>query len=145
MGVRWRFGEGSVGVQWVLPDPSVRRSCSTSWPYYATTSQRVGNFCENLHCKITVKQLYIYNAPHCKFYKAFFHFTMRLQCIYNILQCLHCKILQCSHCNFAVALQWCCSSHCKPIVNFTMIFTMAPLYILQCIYNDATPSIVNSM
>ena len=62
-------------------------------------------FCEISHCKITVKPLQIYNAPHCKFYNAFFHFTMRLQCIYNILQCLHCKILQCSHCNFTVALQ----------------------------------------
>ena len=56
-----------------------------------------------------------------KLRNAFFHFTMRLQCIYNSLQCLHCKILQCSHCNFTMALQWCCSSHCKLIVNFTMI------------------------
>ena len=35
--------------------------------------------CENLHCKITVKPLYIYNAFHCKFTMRFFI----LQCVYN--------------------------------------------------------------
>ena len=77
--------------------------------YYATARQRAGNFCELLHCKITVKPLQIYNAPHCKF-------TMRisiLQCVYNAFTTFYSV--------------------------YTVKYYSLATVILQWLYNDAAP------
>ena len=95
------------------------------------------------HCKFTVRTCSEIDARAMAF-------TMGIQWFYSghtvYLQCAHCKIIQCRellsslpqkknaflrplHCKTTVNLQCMClyplCTHCKPTVNFTMVFTVA--------------------